>query len=175
MFKNRSYIETYFSTYTILYWKKLLENDVYKSIILNSLKFLVANKRVLLYGYVIMPNHIHLIWHISEPYILPQVQRDFLKFTGQQILFNLKDIKDEALSNLWVGAKDRNYQVWERSGLSVKISSQKILEQKLKYIHNNPLQEKWNLAVSEDEYKFSSSNFYLTGIDDLGILTHYAE
>ena len=51
-----------FFTATILYWKKLLKPDKYKQIIIESLKFLVAEKRVQVYGFVIMPNHIHLIW-----------------------------------------------------------------------------------------------------------------
>jgi hypothetical protein len=55
------------------------------------------------------------------------------------------------------------------------MDSKKKFEQKLDYIHNNPLQEKWNLAKSPEEYKWSSASFYHTGIDPFGILTHYME
>lgn len=175
MFENRQYIDTYFSTYTILYWQKLLSNDKYKQIILNSLAFLVKNKWIILYGYVIMPNHIHLIWHICDPHRLQDVQRDFLKFTSQHILFDLKENKPQLLQNYISTAKDRKYQVWERKGLSVLIYNQKVLEQKLKYIHLNPVKENWNLAIHPEDYNYSSANFYLTGNDDLDILTHYWE
>ena len=53
-----------FFTATILEWKHLLANDTYKDIIISSLKFLVNDGRVIIYGFVIMPNHIHLIWQI---------------------------------------------------------------------------------------------------------------
>ena len=55
-----------FFTATILEWKKLLAPDKYKDIIMESLKFLVTNKRIILNGFVIMPNHIHLIWQMCE-------------------------------------------------------------------------------------------------------------
>jgi len=68
-----------FFTATILEWKPLLQEDKYKGIILDSLHFLVENKRIALYGFVLMPNHMHLIWHIAEGHKRENVQRDFLK------------------------------------------------------------------------------------------------
>ena len=54
-----------FFTATILEWKKLLTPDKYKDIIIHSLTFLVNNNRMFIYGFVIMPNHIHLIWQMK--------------------------------------------------------------------------------------------------------------
>ncbi len=59
-----------FFTATILKWKTLLFNNSYKEIILDSLSFLVTNGRVKVYGFVIMPNHIHLIWQVREEHKL---------------------------------------------------------------------------------------------------------
>ena len=36
-----------------------------------------------------MPNHIHLIWQMKDGIKRSDVQRDFLKFTAQQIKFDL--------------------------------------------------------------------------------------
>ncbi|GAB3815663.1 hypothetical protein GCM10028895_10070 [Pontibacter rugosus] len=66
-----------FFTATILEWKHLLKPDKYKDIILNSLRFLVENKRVKIHGFVLMPNHIHLLWKMEEPHKREDVQRDF--------------------------------------------------------------------------------------------------
>jgi putative transposase len=56
-----------------------------KDIIINSLRFLVEDKRIILYAFAIMSDHIHLIWQM-QPLIHPQhVQRDFLKYTAQQM------------------------------------------------------------------------------------------
>ena len=68
----------YFFTATIKDWISLLKDDKYKDIIINSLRFLVNNKRVNIYCFVIMPNHIHLIWQIKEGHKKENVQRDFL-------------------------------------------------------------------------------------------------
>ena len=173
MFQHRRYIDTYFSTYTILNWQHLLNSDTNKNIIINSLKYLVENKRIVLYSFVIMPNHIHLIWEICEGNRLQDVQRDFLKFTSQHFLYDLR--KNSALLDNYISTtKDRKHQIWERRGLSVLIYNQKVLEQKLKYIHNNPLQNKWKLARNANDYHYSSANFYFTGNDNWGFLKHYA-
>jgi REP element-mobilizing transposase RayT len=49
-----------FYTATILEWKPLLKQDKYKDVIIESLRFLVNEKRIKLYAFVIMSNHIHL-------------------------------------------------------------------------------------------------------------------
>ena len=51
-----------FYTATILEWKPLLKEDKYKDVLIESLRFLVSEKRITLYAFVIMSNHIHLIW-----------------------------------------------------------------------------------------------------------------
>ena len=72
----------HFFTATNLYWKKLLEPDKYKDIIIDSMKFLVVEKRVIVYGFVIIPNHIHLLWHLHAGKIREDVQRDFLRHSS---------------------------------------------------------------------------------------------
>lgn len=54
--------EVYFWTNTIKDWKHLLKQDKYKQLIINSLKELVDKKLITVYAFVIIPNHIHLIW-----------------------------------------------------------------------------------------------------------------
>jgi putative transposase len=162
-----------FFTATILEWKHLLKDDDYKDIIINSLRFLVEEKSVTINCFVIMPNHIHLIWQIQDGFKQSQVQMRFLKFTAQQMKFKLLDTNDTRLSQFLVNAKDRQYQFWERNSLSTDLWSPGVFMQKLDYIHNNPLQDKWHLASYPEDYKYSSAKFYETGIDDFDILTHY--
>lgn len=71
-----------FFSATNLEWKKLLKPDKYKDIIVCSIKFLVKNKRVRVFSFVIMPNHIHLIWQMLPEHKPNAVQRDFLKYTA---------------------------------------------------------------------------------------------
>jgi putative transposase len=164
-----------FFTATILWWKKLLRPDKYKQLIVESIRFLVEEKRVRMYGFVIMPNHMHLLWRVEENYQREDVQRDFLKFTAQQIKFDLQKYHPQVLSHFEVYGRDRQYQFWERNALSVDLYSRKVVEQKLVYIHNNPLQEKWSLVKHPADYWYSSYRFYHAGLDDFGFLTHYRE
>ena len=58
--------QSYFYTDTIQGFKNLLEDDIIKMIIIDSLQYLTKNNIVELYGYVIMPNHIHLLWNFFK-------------------------------------------------------------------------------------------------------------
>lgn len=164
-----------FFTATILEWKHLLEPDKYKQIILDSLHYLVEQNRVHVYGFVIMPNHLHLLWKMKVPHKREDVQRDFLKYTAQQIKHDLVINHPQVLEKFRVNARDRKYQLWERNPLSIYCYSIPVTEQKLAYIHNNPIQEKWQLAAVPEEYLYSSAKFYYNNIDSFGFLTHYLD
>ena len=162
-----------FFTATILNWKKLLEPDKYKDVIIRSMRFLVENNRVIIYGFVIMSNHIHLIWQMKAGIKRDALQRDFQKFTAQRIKDNLKINHPDVLSLFLVKAKDRKYQFWERNPLSIEIWTEKVLIQKLNYIHENPVRA--GLCNYPEEYKYSSALLYKTGIDNWGFLTHFRD
>ena len=72
-----------FYTATALLWQKLLKQDKYKQIIINSLTFLVKEQRVKIYGFVIMDNQIHIIWQGTTLFSLKHTQLSFMKYTAQ--------------------------------------------------------------------------------------------
>jgi putative transposase len=159
-----------FFTATILEWKTLLQQDKYKEEIVKSLRFLVQQKRIKLYAFVIMNNHLHLIWQPMPGQTLQTIQHSFLKHTAQEIKLNLQQTNRELLEQFKVGAKDRMYQFWERNSLSVELRSSKVFNQKLEYIHHNPV--KAGLCINPEDYYYSSAKFYTTGVDDFGMLTN---
>ncbi|MFT4018914.1 MAG: transposase [Agriterribacter sp.] len=160
-----------FFTATNLEWKKLLTPDKYKDIVVNSLHFLVRENRISLNAFVIMSNHLHLIWQMKAGQKTDAVQRDFLKFTAQRIKADLLKKHPQVLTHFKVNAKDREYQFWERNPLSIELRTNTVYEQKLDYIHWNPV--KAGLCKMPEDYKYSSAKFYETGIDDFGFITHY--
>jgi len=166
------YITEYphYFTATNLEWKRLLAKQQYKDILIESMRFLVNDKRVIIYGFVIMDNHIHVIWHLQPNKRREAVQRDFLKYTAQQIKKDMVINHSNELTQFLVNAKDRKYQFWERNPLSVEIWSEKVLLQKLKYMHENPVRA--GICRVPEQYKYSSALFYHTGIDNWGFLTH---
>jgi len=166
----------YFFTATINQWIPLLKDDSFKTIITDSLSFLVKNGRVKVYAFVIMTNHIHLIWLINENHNLSDVQRDFLKFTAQQFRFRLIDSgKTEYLEKFNVDKSDRQYLFWQSRPLSVELWSDKVIDQKMDYIHNNPCQEKEELTDLPENYKYSSASFYINEETEWNFLSHIGE
>ena len=53
--------------------------------------------------------------------------------------------------------------------------SQKVVEQKINYIHANPINPKWNLACEPFDYKYSSAKYYYKGNDEFGFLENHME
>ncbi len=137
------------------------------------MRFLVNDKRVIIYGFVIMENHRLSIWHLHAEKKRDAVQRDFLKYTAQQIKKDMVRNHPEVLKDYRVNAKDRKFQFGERNPLSVEIWSEKVLVQKLKYIHENPVRA--GVRRYPEDYKFSSALLYKTGTDNWGFLTHYRD
>jgi putative transposase len=164
-------VEPDFITVTCLEWKYLLSDDRCKDIIVESLKFLVSQKRVYVFAFAIMSNHMHLIWQMRGDHRREDVQRDFLKYTAQRILRFLRAVQTPALSELYVKAKDRKYQVWERNALSIPIYSDEFLRQKLQYIHENPVRA--GLCKYPEDYHYSSASFYLRKNANFDFLVHY--
>ena len=162
-----------FFTATILEWKHLLKPEKYKQLIAESLGFLVRERRVIVYGFVLMNNHIHLIWQIQASHEKEEVQRDFLKYTAQQIKADQEKHHPQVLPYFLVQASDRKYQIWERNPLSVDLWSREVLLQKLQYIHLNPVRA--GLCRLPEEYRWSSARFYQTGMDQFGWLTHFMD
>ena len=102
-----------------------------------------------------MANHIHIIWQMKAGRQREDVQRDFLKHTAQEIKSDMLPNRVPELNQYLVNAKDRKYQIWERNALTVDLWSEKVLIQKLRYIHENPVQA--GLCKYPEEYKYSSA------------------
>lgn len=134
---------------------------------------MVTKKWVEINAFVIMSNHIHLIWQIQEGYEREAVQRNFLKFVSQTIQRDLEKNHPKVLERFYVNAKDRKYQFWERNPLSIDLWTKEVFIQKMEYIHNNPVAA--GLCGNAEEYKYSSAKFYESGEDEFGFLTHWMD
>jgi len=168
--------EIYFWTDTIKDWNPLLKSDKYKNIIIESWRYLVEQEKVIIYGFVVMPNHLHIIWEMVSMNGKEMPYASFNKFTSHQFLNLLRNESPESISDFKVTDKiERDHRFWQRDPLAIVMDSQKKLEQKLDYIHYNPLQEHWNLAAMPENYYWSSAKFYEEGIDDFKFLTHYKD
>ena len=167
--------DVYFYTASIQDWVPLLRTDKFKQILLNSLVHLVEKKKIRIYGFVIMPNHIHLIWESLEMNGKEKPHASFMKFTGHQFLEELRNNDPKLLERFKSDRNSRNYQFWQRNALPIRMYDRKILEQKLTYIHLNPLQAHWDLVSDPNDYHYSSCSFYEQHDKRFGWLTHYMD
>lgn len=161
-----------FYTATISNWQHLLEDNNHKNIIIESLRFLVTEKRIELNAFVIMSNHIHLIWQPAFGFTPSDIQSSFMKYTAQQLKRSLTKNNIETLASFKVNKYDREYQFWKRESLGIELISPAVFEQKIDYIHNNPVRA--GLCNNPEDYYYSSARFYHDGTNDFGILTHYS-
>ena len=161
-----------FYTATIQNWKQLLKEDEYKGIIIECLKFLVKEQRIELNAFVLMSNHVHIIWQPLQEYTLTQIQSSFMTQTAKVIKKKLAIENPEVLEQLRVNKYDRTYQIWKREPLSVELFTEKAFLQKLEYIHENPVNA--GLVNFAEEYKYSSAKFYNDGTDEFNMITHYS-
>lgn len=165
----------YFFTATIHNWIPLLGNNEFKQIILSSFKYLVTQKCLKIYGFVIMPNHVHLIFENIKMNGKELPYASFLKFTSHNFLKWLKVKNPELLSKFRVELVNREYKFWQRDSLAIELYSPYVVFQKLDYIHNNPCRKKWMLSNNPLDYPYSSYKFYETDVDNFGFLSHIGD
>jgi putative transposase len=147
-----------FFTATILNWKHLLKPDKYKDIIVESLRYLVVEKRIKVFAFVIMSNHIHFIWQSINGHKPKENQLSFMKYTAQIILKDLRNNHQAVMEHFRVDLKDRKYQIWPRNPLSVELRQGEVFNHKLEYIHSNPVRA--GLCQVAEDYVYSSASYY---------------
>ena len=158
----------YFWTATIHKWYHLLSDNSKKEMVLNYLKELSLEGFISVFGLVIMPNHLHFIWRQNKMNGKEKPKSSFLKYTSHTFLKQLK-LEGKAWQYR-VNASNKKHEIWQRDSLGIEIYSRNVAQQKLDYIHANPVTGKWFLAKDDISYHYSSAKFYETGIDDFGCL-----
>ena len=158
----------YFVTTKAVDYAHIFQRDVMKRLLVDTLDCFRARKRMQLFCFVIMPNHLHYIAQFSADDPLENVLRDFKKQTADRLIRHLKvEGNHEALN--WMATKvehpqKQDYKVWEDGYNAKDVVSEDFLIQKMTYIHNNPCQPHWKLSASPESYIWSSASFYLTSL-----------
>jgi putative transposase len=134
----------YFWTATIHKWLPLLENDINKQIIVDTLKYLSDNELISVYTFAPqacgVPNHIHLIWEQNKMNGKETAKGSLLKHTAHSFL---KELKINGNLNLYeVNVANKKHEIWQRDSLGIEIYTREVAKQKLDYIHFNPVSGK---------------------------------
>lgn len=160
--------KTHFITVTIIDWIDVFTRKEYKDIVIDCLNYCIKNKGMILYGYVIMSNHIHLILQSSLGK-LSDLVRDFKKFTAKTILEKInkgsESRKEWMLDRFKKAAethvRNKNYQFWQYGNHAEEIYSTKFMWSKLNYIHMNPVRA--GIVEKASNYIYSSAPNYVIG------------
>lgn len=136
--------EVIYLTLTTIEWINIFTSKEYFEVLLDSLKYCQKNKGLIIFGFVFMTNHIHLIVS-SRHNNLADIIRDFKHYTTIQIKkLLLKDRRQcilRLIENSFSKKKDQEFQIWQRENYPEVIETDKFFEQKLSYIHNNPVKK----------------------------------
>ena len=169
------YDQLYFYTSTIHGWKPLIQQCNFEPIIVDSLSFLAKKDCIKVYGFVIMPNHIHLIWQLLKQNGKESPAASFMKFTAHQFEKYLQEKDPALLKEYAVEWNSRQYNFWLPDPDWFLLNNEVTVLQKLNYMHSNPMLKHWNLVDDPIKYKYSSAKFYETGINDFEFLTDFRD
>lgn len=158
----------HFITCTIVDWIDVFTRKNYRDVIIECLKFCIANKGMIVYGYVIMSNHIHLIVQ-SKDGKLSELVRDFKKFTAREVLNLLKnepESRREWILERFAKAtethnRNKYFQVWQYGNHAEEVFTLKFMWEKLNYIHLNPVRA--GIVERASHYIYSSASNYTAG------------
>ena len=162
----------HFITATVVDWIDVFSRKSHRDSIIKSLDFCINNKGMVLYGYVIMSNHIHMVVQSSDGK-LSDLIRDFKKFTAKTILEKIQtepeSRRDWMLERFQLAteshSRNKIFQFWQYGNHPEEIYSEKFLWSKLDYIHLKPVRA--GIVEKTFHYIYSSASNY---IYDTGLL-----
>jgi REP element-mobilizing transposase RayT len=172
----------FFITFACYKWLPLIEKVNGYNLFYNWFDLLAKDGHAVV-GYVIMPNHVHLLISFSETVkIINTIIGNGKRFMAYEIVKGLKAAGEfEVLLLLEEGveqnrkANNKQHEVWQASFDWKYCDSERLILQKLDYLHNNPCNGKWMLADNYLGYLHSSAGFYEFGTGIYKGLVHYKE
>uniref|UniRef100_UPI004048CAF1 REP-associated tyrosine transposase n=1 Tax=Flavobacterium sp. TaxID=239 RepID=UPI004048CAF1 len=158
--------KAHFITATVVDWIDVFTRQNYRDSVVECLNFCIKNKGMIVYAYVIMSNHIHIVVQSNEGK-LSDLIRDFKKFTAKTILDKIQNESESRRE--WMlerfqkatetHTRNKNYQFWQYGNHPEEVYSEKFLWSKIDYIHMNPVRS--GLVKKIEDYIYSSASNYI--------------
>lgn len=172
----------FFITFTCIQWLPLIEKVNGYDIVYKWFDHLKTSGHFI-NGYVIMPNHVHVVISFTETLqSINTIVGNGKRFMAYEIIKRLqKNNETDLLLKLSSSvetkrkANNKKHDVWELSFDWKECNSIAFTNQKLEYIHNNPCTGKWDLCNIPEEYEHSSAKFYETGEQGVYQITNIME
>jgi len=156
----------YFLTFQVVEWVDVFTRKIYRDMLIDSLRYCQQSKGLEIFAYVIMSNHVHLLVR-SDTGRMSDTIREFKSFTARQILDAIEEEPESRktwMLNLFEFAAKKNkrsekYQLWTHENHAELVYSNKFIDQKINYIHENPVRA--GIVQYPEEYLYSSAGNYI--------------
>ncbi|MEZ5009822.1 MAG: transposase [Chitinophagales bacterium] len=159
----------YFVSFAVVNWIDIFVRDIYFEVLVDSLNYCQREKGMKLYCYCLMPSHVHLLFRDanSNP---SKLLKEFKTFTSKMIRktieSNPRESRKEWLLRMMqdAGTKNSNvkhYQFWQQNNQPIELWSASVIDQKVNYIHKNPV--KAGFVLEDYHWKYSSAIDYAGG------------
>lgn len=148
----------YFITFATVAWVDVFTRRDYKDIVVDSLRFCQKEKGLLLFAWVIMSNHLHLIAAAKEGHRLQDIIRDLKKFTSKQIIKAIAEHPGESRRE-WMlrmfreageaNSNNKDVQFWQQHNKPIELGTNEMIERYVNYLHENPVKAGY-VELAED-------------------------
>jgi len=172
-YKFRDQEKAYFITFATVNWIDVFIRRIYKDILVDTINYCIKEKGLEVYAWCIMSNHVHMIIATQDE-LLQNIMRDLKGYSSKEILKaimqNPQESRKEWMMSLFENAGQKNsnntkYQFWQQHNHPIVLNNPVIFEQKLNYIHNNPI--KAGFVEFPEHYPYSSAKDYA---EDKGLI-----
>jgi len=116
----------------------LKEEEEFLNLVCDDLRYYLDQSKAPLHGYVLMPDHVHLVISLLD---------------GQDVSELVKIIKPRT-TKIWNRRHDPNGKIWQKGFYDHVIQDERDFMEHLEYMHKNPI--KHGLAESPEKYRWSS-------------------
>ena len=178
-FHNKSGL--YFVSFATVNWIDVFTRQLYFDVLAESVSYCRSEKGMELYCYCFMPSHVHFIFRSANEQP-SELLRDFKRHTSKKVLEAIENNPQESRKEwlLWMferaGKKNvttSKYQFWQHHNKPIELWSEKVIKQKIDYIHNNPIES--GFVTNAIDWKYSSARNYqddhtVLEIDSTGFL-----
>jgi len=157
----------YFISFAVIEWLDVFTRNEYKNIILESLGFCQKEKGMEVFAWSIMTNHVHLVFRSVKGQKPELLIGDLKRFTSKKvvkaIINNPRESRKEWLLEQFLKAGNnssnvKKHQFWRHDNKPIELWSNKVIDKKINYIHNNPVEE--GLVFKAEDYVYSSAIDY---------------
>ena len=144
-------------TFSCLRRQALLMEDRIRGYFAEAVTKARERHRFVVWSYVIMPEHIHLLVHPREAeYSISDILHGIKQSVARRELIHLRKHNPDGLSRLATGQRDTLYRFWQDGGgYDRNVTSPTTLQEMVAYIHNNPVRR--GLVTQSTDWSWSSA------------------